>query len=268
MNKTFSLFSYCDAARLWQFGIQDPATPAAEGMLFFHNYIMFYVVAIGLFVYWMLYAALETNSKVPSKFSHSSTLEIVWTILPAIILVFIAIPSFSLLYALDDSSDTSNCAIKVIGHQWYWSYEFCYTEIKKGGKLKFGEDRFDSYMLSTISTMGPGTFRLLEVDYRLILPLNSHIRLLVTSSDVIHSWAVPSLGVKIDAIPGRLSQVGLYIKREGVFYGQCSEICGVNHGFMPIVVRSTYYSCFRNWLNFKGPKSAFLPRDYVYKPTK
>jgi len=266
MNKNFSFFSYCDAAHLWQFGIQDPATPAAEGMIFFHNYLMFYVIAIGLFVYWMLYAALETNSKVPSKFSHSSTLEIVWTIVPAIILVFIAVPSFSLLYALDDHSDTSDCAIKIIGHQWYWSYEFCYTEIKKNGKIKLGEDRFDSYMCN-VDGIAAGYFRLLEVDYRLVLPIKSHIRLLVTSSDVIHSWAVPSLGIKIDAIPGRLSQGSLYMKREGIFYGQCSEICGVNHGFMPIVVRSAYLSIFRNWLNFKGPKSVFLPRDYVYKPS-
>lgn len=267
MNKITAFFSYCDAATEWQFGIQDPATPTAEGMIFFHNYIMFYVIAIGLFVYWMLYAALQTNSKIPSKFSHSNTLEIVWTIVPAIILVFIAIPSFSLLYALDDNSETSNCAIKVIGHQWYWSYEFCFTEIKKGGKLKLGLDRFDSYMVN-VDGIAAGSFRLLEVDYRLILPINSHIRLLVTSSDVIHSWAVPSLGVKIDAIPGRLSQGSLYIKREGTFYGQCSEICGVNHGFMPIVVRSTFYSNFRTWLNFTGPKSVFLPTDYKYKPIK
>jgi len=216
MNKSIYFFSYCDAAHLWQFGIQDPATPSAEGMIFFHNYLMFYVIVIGLFVYWLLFAALKTNSKVPSKFSHSSTLEIVWTIVPAIILVFIAIPSFSLLYSLDDHSDTSNCAVKIIGHQWYWSYEFHFTEIKKNGKLKFVEDRFDSYMYN-VDAITPGSFRLLEVDYRLALPTKSHIRLLVTSSDVIHSWAVPSLGIKIDAIPGRLSQGSLYIKREGVF---------------------------------------------------
>ena len=245
MFKNF-LFNYCDAAESWQFGIQDPATPIAEGMLFFHNYLMFYVIAIGLFVYWMLYASMQTSSAISSKFSHSNTLEIVWTIIPAVILVFIAVPSFSLLYSLDELSEPA-ITLKIIGHQWYWSYEYSdYLE----SMYASSDLAFDSYMIPT-KELTFGSFRLLEVDNRVVLPIKTHIRLLITSSDVLHSWAVPSFGIKLDATPGRLSQASVYIKREGVYYGQCSEICGVNHGFMPIVVKAMLPHDFLCWMAFK-----------------
>jgi cytochrome c oxidase subunit 2 len=237
---------FCDAAESWQLGIQDPASPIAEGMLYFHDYLMVYIIFIGVFVIFMLYSSYETNSKIASKFSHSNMLEIIWTVVPAFTLVFIAVPSFSLLYSLDELAEPL-VTVKVVGHQWYWSYEY-------SDYLKKTEEsatlNFDSYMLNT-NDLTLGSFRLLEVDNRLILPIKTHIRLLVTSSDVLHSWAVPSFGIKIDATPGRLSQVSVFIKREGVYYGQCSELCGINHGFMPIVVKAVVPSNFIKWLALK-----------------
>jgi cytochrome c oxidase subunit 2 len=214
-------------------------------MIYFHNYLMFYVVLIGFFVYWMLYEAFcEKAWHLNSiKFSHSNVLEIVWTIIPAIILVLIAIPSFSLLYSLDELS-APNVTLKIVGHQWYWSYE--YRDYIKPF-LRRSRLSYDSYMVNT-EDLKRGGLRLLEVDHRVVLPTRTHIRLLITSSDVIHSWAVPAFGVKLDATPGRLSQTSIYIKRSGVFYGQCSEICGINHGFMPIVVKAVGKRRFLSWM--------------------
>ena len=183
--------------------------------------------------------------KIPQRFTHSSLLEIIWTILPAVILILIAVPSFALLYSLDEILDPQ-ITLKIVGHQWYWSYEYSdylTTQSDEG----FG---FDSYLLSA-DDLTPGAFRLLEVDNRVILPVNTHIRLLVSAADVLHSWAVPSFGIKVDACPGRLSQASLFLKKEGVFYGQCSEICGINHGFMPIVVKSVSISEYLAWLSVK-----------------
>jgi len=241
--------AFCDAAEPWQLGLQDPATPSMEGMIDFHNYLMVFIIAIGLFVLWMLYYVFaHFNAKInPSseKFVHSSLLEIVWTILPAIILMFIAVPSFGLLYTLDDLIDPS-LTLKIIGHQWYWSYEYSdYATLEGGESLNF-----DSYMVAT-DDLTHGAFRLLEVDNRVVLPINTHIRLLITAADVLHCWAVPSFGIKVDACPGRLSQASLFIKREGIYYGQCSEICGVNHGFMPIVVKGVPVNTFVTWISAK-----------------
>jgi cytochrome c oxidase subunit 2 len=234
MSNLFNIFfCSCDVSELWQLNFQDPATPIAEGMIYFHNYLMYFLIIIGIFVLWLLYAAYESNSNVSSRFAHSSIVEIIWTTLPAVVLVFIAIPSFTLLYSLDELSDPL-VTVKIVGHQWYWSYEYSDYLSKQQSYLNLN---FDSYMINT-NDLTLGSFRLLEVDNRLVLPIKTHIRLLITSSDVLHSWAVPSFGIKVDATPGRLSQASLFIKREGVYYGQCSEICGINHGFMPIVVTS------------------------------
>jgi len=248
---TFIPTVFCDAAEPWQLGVQDPATPVMEGMIFFHNYLLFFLTIIGVFVFWLLSYVLihfnETANPVSQKFTHSSNLEIAWTILPAILLVFIAIPSFALLYSLDETIDPE-ITLKVIGHQWYWSYEYSeFGSISPQSQTL----NFDSYMVPT-TELSRGCFRLLEVDNRVVLPTSTHIRLLITATDVLHSWAVPSFGVKMDACPGRLSQVSLFIKRSGVFYGQCSEICGVNHGFMPIVVKAQPYSTFADWRFFKA----------------
>lgn len=169
---------------------------------------------------------------------HAPTLEIIWTVIPAFILILIAIPSFSLLYTMDEVIDPL-LTVKIIGHQWYWSYEFVNPiEYLEAVDESFDFDlnvNFDSYMLPDDELI-MGQLRLLEVDNRLKLPIEINIRLLITSGDVLHSWGVPSLGVKLDACPGRMNQTMLYIKRSAVFYGQCSELCGINHGFMPIVV--------------------------------
>lgn len=241
-----SLITFCDAAEPWQFGIQDPATPAIEGMIYFHNYLMLFLIFIGVTVFWLLGKIIISFNKqsnpIPLKFTHSSLLEIIWTILPALILVVIAVPSFALLYSLDELIDPE-LTLKVVGHQWYWSYEYSDHQY-------IGSDNninFDSYMVSTPS-LSKGVFRLLEVDNRVVLPIQTHIRLLVTASDVLHCWAIPSFGIKVDACPGRLSQASLFLKREGVYYGQCSEICGVNHAFMPIVVKGVSTDLFENWL--------------------
>jgi len=241
--------TFCDASEAWQTNLQDPATPIVEGMIFFHNYLMFFLIAIGIFVCWMLYVVIknfeESVNPVSDKFTHSSLLEIVWTILPALVLLLIAVPSFALLYSLDELIDPV-VTLKIVGHQWYWSYEYSDYATLEGGETL----NFDSYMVST-SDLVKGSFRLLEVDNRVVLPVDTHIRLLVTAADVLHSWAVPSFGIKVDACPGRLSQASLFLKREGVYYGQCSEICGVNHGFMPIVVKGVSVDRFTNWITAK-----------------
>jgi cytochrome c oxidase subunit 2 len=241
----FINITFCDTGRSWQLGFQDPATPTVEGMLHFHNYLMIFLIAILVFVFWMLFQVImyfnSESNKTAKIFTHSSFLEIVWTIIPAFILILVAIPSFALLYSLEELIDPV-LTIKIIGHQWYWSYEIADVKIADfinlGFNIKANINKslfFDSYMVATDDLID-GRFRLLEVDNRFILPIKTHLRLLITSADVLHSWAVPSFGIKVDATPGRLSQAALFIKREGFYYGQCSEICGVNHGFMPIVV--------------------------------
>jgi cytochrome c oxidase subunit 2 len=247
--KNVNQFIFCDAPEAWQMHIQDPATPTVEGMIFFHDYLMLFLLIIGVFVCWMLYIVItlfnEESNKIVQKFTHSSLLEIIWTIIPAIVLLLIAIPSFTLLYSLDELIDPL-VTLKIVGHQWYWSYEYSdYATLEGGESLNF-----DSYMLN-INDLTYGSFRLLEVDNRVILPVNTHIRLLVTAADVLHSWAVPSFGIKVDACPGRLSQASLFLKREGVYYGQCSEICGINHGFMPIVVKGVSINTFITWITTK-----------------
>jgi cytochrome c oxidase subunit 2 len=234
-------FAFCDVAERWQIGIQDPATPYAEGMYLFHTFLVSIFCIIGVLVCWILYYII--NKRLESKnvevFTHSSLLEIIWTFFPAAILLIIAVPSFSLLYSLDELVDPE-ISIKIVGHQWYWSYEISDFSIND---FEYG---FDSYMIG-VDDLTQGSFRLLEVDNRLILPTNTHIRLLVTAADVLHCWTIPSFGVKIDACPGRLNQASLFIKREGIFYGQCSEICGVNHGFMPIVVKAVNSDIYSKW---------------------
>ncbi len=236
------IIGYIDAATSWQLGFQDPATPIICGIINFHNYTIFFLVVIGTIVSWLLYRiiSLFNNEKHPvaSRFSHSTSLEVVWTILPIVILILIAIPSFALLYCFEEAIDPA-ITVKAIGHQWYWTYE--YSDYKEG------ELNFDSYILAE-DDLFVGGLRLLEVDRRLILPANTHVRLLATSADVLHSWAVPSLGIKMDCCPGRLNQVAIFILREGTFYGQCSEICGINHGFIPIVVDAVQPSEYLNWV--------------------
>jgi len=251
LHLTNNVWPKNDVPEPWQLGFQDAATPMAEGMIDFHHYLMFFLIVICSMVFWMLYRAIvlfnESENPAAQKFTHSSTLEIIWTLLPAFILLLIAAPSFSLLYSLDENIDP-DLTIKIIGHQWYWSYEYSdplLTEDNSGFEMVDGI-AFDSYLIRD-DDLELGQLRLLEVDNRVALPSGRHIRILITSTDVLHSWAVPSFGIKVDACPGRLSQASLYILREGYFFGQCSEICGQNHGFMPIVVEVKDPASFRAW---------------------
>ena len=233
----------------WQYGFQIPASPIFEGIISFHDDLMVFLTFILFFVVVILVTCLNvfTSTKRNGESDylvHASTLEIVWTLIPALILIVIAIPSFSLLYSVDEIVEPL-LTLKIIGHQWYWSYEFFNAETLcallnlefKGGEPESSITTFDSYMLSDedlAKGSGLTSYRLFTVDKHIGLPCKVPTRLLMTSNDVLHSWAVPSLGIKVDACPGRLNQSALYIKYEGIYYGQCSEICGTNHAFMPI----------------------------------
>lgn len=242
--------TFFDVVEQWQMSFQDSATPVMEGIINFHNDLMYFLIIIVIFVIWILFRIIyifdEKKHPIPENFVHGSTIEIIWTTIPALLLLIIAIPSFALLYSMDELIYPV-ITIKVIGNQWYWTYE--YSDILN--TLDVNESLiFDSYMIQE-ADLDIGQFRLLEVDNRVVVPTLTHIRVLITASDVLHSWAIPSLGIKLDACPGRLNQTSMFIKREGVFYGQCSEICGVNHAFMPIVVEAVHVEKYINWLQEK-----------------
>lgn len=243
-----NFFQFClnDNAESWQFGFQDSATPIMEGIINLHHDLMFFLCVILIFVSWILFRTIwlfeKSKNKISSNLSHGILIEIIWTTTPALILLIIAIPSFSLLYAMDEIVSPT-ITIKALGHQWYWSYE--YSDYVNDN---FEPINFDSYMIPE-EDLENGHLRLLEVDNRMVIPTNTHIRVVVSAADVLHSWAIPSLGIKCDAIPGRLNQASLFVKREGLYYGQCSEICGVNHGFMPIVIEAVNLKYYVNWLS-------------------
>nr|YP_009685975.1 cytochrome c oxidase subunit II [Aphyosemion cameronense]QDW10491.1 cytochrome c oxidase subunit II [Aphyosemion cameronense] len=217
-----------------QLGFQDAASPVMEELLHFHDHALMIVFLISTLVLYIIVAMVTTN--LTNKFIlDSQEIEIIWTLLPAMILILIALPSLRILYLMDEINDP-HLTIKTIGHQWYWSYEYTDYEALM----------FDSYMIPT-QDLSPGQFRLLEADHRMVIPVESPIRVLVSADDVLHSWAVPSLGVKMDAVPGRLNQTAFIISRPGIFFGQCSEICGANHSFMPIVVEAVPLKHFENW---------------------
>ena len=236
INLSSSFFLICDAPDFWQFRLQDPASSIMEGILLFNKHLLFIIIMIIVLVSWLLFNTIysydEFSSRQSTNFFHSNELEIIWTSLPALTLLTLASPSFSLLYSMDEIS-IPDFSIKVLGHQWFWSYEISdFRSCLQTKTLKYA-----CYMLSNEELHNcKGFFRNLETNKRVILPTNTHMRLLVSAVDVLHSWTIPSFGLKIDACPGRLNQVNLFIKRFGVFFGQCSEICGVNHGFMPIVL--------------------------------
>lgn len=244
-GRLFSNFRGNDAGSLWQVGFQDPASPVMQGIIDLHHDIMGIMVFILFFVVWMLLSAVHSfeasKNPTPATFTHGTAIEVAWTVTPSLILVAIAVPSFALLYGMDELHDPA-LTLKIIGNQWYWSYEYSDYSGDDDGSLVF-----DSYMIPE-DDLELGQLRLLEVDNRVVLPVDTHIRGIITSTDVLHSFAVPSLGVKCDAVPGRLNQINMFIDREGIFYGQCSELCGANHGFMPIVVEAVEASDYVTWL--------------------
>nr|QGZ09999.1 cytochrome c oxidase subunit 2 [Eisenia nordenskioldi nordenskioldi] len=215
---------------------QDAASSVMLQLISFHDHTLL-VLTLVLTVVGYALLALMLNTHLNRYILEAQTVETVWTILPALILLVLALPSLRILYITDEISQPS-LTVKTIGHQWYWSYE--YTD--------FLNMEMDSYMLPT-SDLTPGDYRLLEVDNRMVIPMQLEIRMLITAADVIHSWTVPALGVKVDAVPGRLNQIGFTTSQPGIFYGQCSEICGANHSFMPIAVEAINTKSFMNWVS-------------------
>lgn len=210
---------------LIKYDFLDSGSYIMDGIISLNDHILYFEILLLVIVIWMLVLLFFYKSPFSVKdLVHGSILEIVWTLIPAFILILIGLPSFRLLYLMDDLLLPS-ISIKVIGHQWYWSYSYTTPN---------GLVEFDSYLNQDLPL---GGLRNLDVDEHLILPSNTYIRFLITSTDVIHSWSLPALGIKMDAIPGRINQLGLEIYRPGTYYGQCYELCGVGHAFMPIVVK-------------------------------
>lgn len=242
-----SLGVACDAPEPWLIGFQDGGSPTFEGITELHDSIFFYLIVIGVGVAWVLGSVVTTFShdRAPLShryYNHGTLIELVWTVTPAFVLIAIAFPSFKLLYLMDEVISPS-MTIKAVGHQWYWSYELSDFVDEAGEAIEY-----DSYMIPE-SDLEDGQLRLLEVDNRIVLPVDTHVRFVVSSGDVIHDFAVPSLGLKIDATPGRLNQTSVMTQREGVFYGQCSELCGAYHAFMPIAVEVVGLDQYLVWLD-------------------
>lgn len=227
-------FLHCDAPRPWGVYFQDSASPQMEALVELHDNVMFYLVIILFSVSWILVATIVKYSKptLSSKFvSHGTLVELIWTVSPGLILVFIAFTSFKLLYLMDEVSDV-NMTFYIEGHQWYWSYQYPDFIGDDGDFIEY-----DSYLVPE-SDLENGALRMLDADERVIIPEVTHARFIVSSGDVIHSYACPALGIKADAYPGRLNQASSLINRLGTFYGQCSEICGILHSSMPITIQS------------------------------
>nr|YP_010554726.1 cytochrome c oxidase subunit II [Arctopsyche spinescens]UYO79359.1 cytochrome c oxidase subunit II [Arctopsyche spinescens] len=212
---------------------QNSNSPLMEQLLFFHDSMMIIITLITSFVLYLM-ISIWMNKLSNYNLLENQNIELIWTTLPSMFLIMIAMPSLHLLYLMDESQH-SNITLKIIGHQWYWSYEYS----------DFMPIEFDSYMTPINNN---SSFRLLDTDNRIVLPFNTQIRTLITSSDTIHAWTIPSLGVKADALPGRLNQTSMFINRPGMFFGQCSEICGTNHSFMPISLEIINMTNFIKWI--------------------
>jgi cytochrome c oxidase subunit 2 len=239
----------------WQLGLQEAATPVMEEVQDFHNLLLVIITAITLLVLvLLLYAAWRFHEKrnpTPSKTTHNTVIEVIWTAVPVIILVVIAIPSFKLLYFQDEVVD-AEMTVKAIGRQWYWSYEYP----DQGGIS------FDAFMIED-SEIDPskGELRQLSTNQAVVLPVDTNVRILVTSSDVLHSFAMPSMGVKKDAVPGQLNETWVRIQEEGLYYGQCSELCGIRHNAMPIEIKAVSKDEFEQWVGQMQAQQGITPED-------
>lgn len=224
----------------WQLNFQPAASPVAERIEDLHDLLLFITVAISVFVLALLaYVCIRYRASrhpLPSRRTHNTVLEIAWTAIPVLILVVIAIPSFKLLYFMDRAVNPE-MTLKAVGHQWYWSYEYPDN----------GDFTFDAYMIAD-EDLQEGQLRLFDVDNRVVLPVETDVRLLTTATDVLHAWAVPALGVKLDAVPGKMNETWLRINRPGIYYGQCSELCGAYHGFMPVMIEAVSKEEFDAWV--------------------
>ena len=223
----------------WQMNFQPAATPVMEKITDFHNLLLIVETIIVVFVLIvMLYIVIKFNEKSnpePSKTTHNTALEVIWTVIPIVILMVFAVPSMKLLFFMD-KAQAPEMTLKITGHQWYWSYQYPDN----------GDFEFDSNIIPE-DELKPGQRRLLEVDNQVVLPVNTEIRLLMTSEDVLHNWAIPAFGVKMDTVPGRTNESWIKVTKTGVYYGQCSELCGVNHGYMPIAVNVVSKEDYKKW---------------------
>lgn len=243
----------------WQWWLQAPRSATAERIHEFHNLVFFFEVAIVVFVLvLMVYICVKfsrKNNPVPSRTTHNTLLEVIWTGVPILVLLIIAVPSLKLLYYVDSHPDPE-MTIKVIGNQWYWSYEY----------PEHGEIAYDSIIIDE-EDLQPGQPRLLSVDNPLVVPVDTNIRVLQTSNDVIHNWAVPSLMLKTDNTPGRINETWMNILDEGTYYGMCSELCGINHGFMPIQIEAVSADAFDAWITVareEFARTGDLPDVYAF----
>ncbi len=266
-----------DQPREWQMNLQPPASPLMDRVVGFHDLVLYIIAAITLFVLalmvWVLIRYNERANPTPSRTTHNTLIEIVWTVVPVLILVVIAVPSFRLLYYAEKAADPT-ITIKARGHQWYWTYVYDSSlqvgpdgkPVMKDGKpvdtLADGRFVFESRLVCRGSAekadrdscasfekeKGRKPLRLLEVSNEVVIPTATQVRVLVVGMDVIHAWGVPSMGVKIDAVPGRVNETWIYAKSPGLYYGQCSELCGRDHGFMPIAVRAVPRAEYEAWL--------------------
>ena len=225
----------------WQLGLQQSATPVMENIVWFHDFLLYIITAITAFVLALLVVVIvRFNARanpIPSRTTHNTLIEIAWTIIPIMILMIIAVPSFKLLF-FQLNVPAADLTVKATGKQWYWSYNYPDN----------GQIEFDSLMLKE-GERKEGQPRLLAVDNEMVVPVNKNVRVITTGADVIHSFAVPSFGIKIDAIPGRINETWFKATREGIYYGQCSELCGKDHAFMPIAVRVVSEQAFATWVD-------------------
>ncbi|NRB10075.1 MAG: cytochrome c oxidase subunit II [Rickettsiaceae bacterium] len=242
----------------WQMDFQPAASEIMEELVWFHDFLMVISVAIVAFVFFLLmYVIFRFSAKrnpVPAKFSHNITIEVIWTVIPIIILIIIAIPSFRIL-KFAEKIPPAEMTIKVVGYQWYWGYEYPDHE----------NIAFDSNIIPD-NELKPGQLRLLEVDNRIVIPENTTVKFLITAGDVIHSFAIPALGIKTDAVPGKINETWTKVSKRGVYYGQCSEICGVNHGFMPIALEVVSKEEFAAWV--EQAKEKFASNNSYYNLSK
>ena len=248
-NSTNSSFASVN----WQLGFNDSVTSVMSDIVHLHDRILLpIIVAISVFVLFLLLYSIfkfrASKNPIPSKTSHNTFIEIMWTVIPCLILIVIAVPSFRLLYK-QDIIPKADVTIKATGYQWYWGYEYPDQNIA-----------FDANMIDT-KNLKPNQPRLLETDNHVVVPVNKVIKVLITANDVLHAWAVPSFGVKRDAVPGRINETWFKAEKEGVYYGQCSELCGSRHAFMPITVRVVSDKQYNEWLKESKIKFAKYPEN-------
>ena len=233
--------AFADQPKDWQLGFQNPASDGMRDIVNFHNNLLLpIIIAISVFVlFLMLYACVRFRASAnpnPSKRTHNVTVEILWTLIPCLILIVMAVPSFKILYK-QDTIPKADLTIKAVGYQWYWGYEYPDENII-----------FDSYMIEE-KDLKADQPRLLSVDNEVVVPVNKVVKVLITANDVLHAWALPAFGVKRDAVPGRINETWFKAEKEGTYYGQCSELCGIKHAFMPITVKVVSEEDYQEWLS-------------------